>query len=429
MIVSVAFAIRVAFFMGIASDLRFGVDADYYRFTATSLTTGHGFTIRPADSAWTPDADPNLRIPATDHGPGQALVLSIGNLLGLKSWDQHRVLLSFVGAVGVGLTGVLGRRIAGPTVGLVAAVIATLHPLWVQAAGSLTSESSFFTVLPATLLVAHIAAKRRTLGWMAATGMMCAVAALTRSEAVLLVAFLGVPIAFLGGRSSALRSLAAVLVGAFVVLAPWLVWIRATTGEFTLSTNGGVTLAGSNCNETYYGPHLGSFNSSCSLGAAGLVSFGLPPDTDAGQRAGLVDRGSRTVAVDYLKAHERRLPVVVAARIGRTLGVFRVANSLAFDKGIGSHPASQRFGYLVNVVLLPFTAAGFVLVIRRRVPADTVALMAGPLLAVATGALVYGATRMRVSAEPAIAITAALAMCKLTQRTWRARSQPQPVPA
>lgn len=424
-----AFVIRLVFALTVASDLRFGVDADYYRYTATSLAEGRGFTWRPADSPWNKAAPPSLRIPSTEHGPIPALVLAGGNLLGLDTWDQHRMLLSLVASIGVGLTGLLGRRIGGPAVGLVAAGIVAVHPLLLQTPGFLTAEAAYLTVVTGMLLVAHVAVERKTLPWIAATGAMCAIAALTRSEAALFVGFLAVPVAILAGPGRRARSLATALVVPLLVVAPWLGWMRAHSGVLTLSTNGGKTFAGSNCEAAYYGPLLGSFAGDCALGAGGVARWSVPPGTDDARAAGMVDQATRRMAMDYVKTQKSRLPVLVAARIGRTLGVFRVSTSLEFDEGIGAHPATQRVGYGVNLLLMPLALGGVVLLARRREVDDLVVLLAGPLVAISTGVLVYGAARMRVAAEPAIAILAASALVSLVSWARSRRDAPAAQPS
>ncbi len=405
-----ALVVRLVFALGVASDMPFGVDANFYRFTATSLTDGDGFTWVDPDLPGTP-----VRHTSTQHGPVASVVLAISNLVGFDTWDQHRMWLSLVGAVGVGLTGLLGRRIGGPAVGLGAAAIGALHPLWFQAPGFLTAEAAYFAVVPALLLVAHVAAERRTLPWMAGLGALCAVATLTRSEAVLFVGVLALPVALLSGPGRRLRSVAVVLATTVLVVAPWVAWIHARTGQVTLSTNGGITFAGSNCETTYYGPQLGEFNGQCALVAGGMAYWQVPPGTDPTRAVGIVDAEARQMALDYVKTQERRLPVLVAARLGRTLGVFRPWDSVEFDRSIGAQRSTQRVGYAMHYVLMPLALGGIVLLVRRRRIDDLVVLLSGPVVAIGTGVLVYGATRMRVAAEPAIAVLAAYVLVRVAR--------------
>lgn len=408
-LVVLAALVRIVFSLMVASDLPFGVDADFYRLTATSLSTGNGFTYRPAETMAS-IGDENLRVPATSHGPVHSVVLAGADVVHVRSLDQHRIVLSLVSALGVACTGLLGRRVGGRRVGLIAAAIAAFHPLWFQAAGFLSSEATYFLVLPAALLVAHIAMHEQRWAWWVAAGAMAAVAALTRSEAVLLIAMVTITMAWTARSGHRIRAGVAVALTAAVLLAPWVLWVHARTGATTMSTNSGITLAGSNCDAAYYGPRLGTFGGTCAFAMAAMAGGPMPPGLDDGHQLGIRNARTTALGIDYMRAHRSRLPIVATARGLRTWGLFRIDNSLEFDTSIGAHRPTQHVGYVINWTLLPLALVGVVVLTWRRQWAHLSVLLVGVVLATATGVLIYGATRMRIPAEPVLAILAALAV-------------------
>jgi hypothetical protein len=62
------------------------------------------------------------------------------------------------------------------------------------------------------------------------------------------------------------------------------------------------------------------------------------------QRGGVYAAVYRRRAFDYIEAHKRRLPLVVAARIGRTWSLYRPLDMVSFNKGEGREPWVTRLG-------------------------------------------------------------------------------------
>ena len=106
------------------------------------------------------------------------------------------------GCATVALTGFVGRRVAGAGVGLVAAALAAVSPLLLAADGAVMSET-FFVPLALVTLLAALAAGRsgRVLLWIAA-GVAAGLAALTRTEGLLLIPFVVLPVAWRASRAS-----------------------------------------------------------------------------------------------------------------------------------------------------------------------------------------------------------------------------------
>ena len=127
-----------------------------------------------------------------------------------------------------------------------------------------------------------------------------------------------------GGRAAAVaRSRCSCSAATAVTLLPWVVY---NAGRFErtvlLSTNDGTTLLGANCPQTYY-DDVGGWDIRC---------LGPVPNDDTID-ASVRSAERRDVAVDYVRDHLGRVPVVVAARVGRALDVYGLASLVALDRG------------------------------------------------------------------------------------------------
>ena len=403
LVIGAAIVVRVAFAVLIAPDLPPPGDAIVYRAMAESLADGDGLLLAAPGS--------DRLEPSAEHPPVFPFVLAALDLVGLESYRAHGVALALLSGAGVGLVALLGRRFGGPAVGLTAAAIAALHPMWYQSAGVVMSESLHVVLVPAVLLAALRVVDSPALPRVVVLGGLIGVAALNRPEALGFAVLVGVPAIALSrlGLGAALRAIA--VMGAVVVLVvtPWLVRNERQVGAVTMATNSGKTLLGSNCDRAYEGPGLGGFDYDCQFGAASyLVDVG-PPDGgewDARRFDDELGKAGRR----FIEEHRDEVPRVVVARVARMWGLAFAEDQLAFDVSEGRHRPSQRVGQWLHLVLLPLAVAGAVLGVRRGRAAETVVLVGIPVLVTGTTLLVYGGTRMRSGAEPTIAVMAAFAL-------------------
>ena len=86
-----------------------------------------------------------------------------------------------------------------------------------------------------------------------------------------------------------------------------------------MSDSAGYVLALGNCDETYSGPYLGYWHFDCTY----------QPGPGVSRTRGDVE--AREQATRYMRDHQRRLPVVAAARVGRLWHVYRVEQGIDFD--------------------------------------------------------------------------------------------------
>jgi 4-amino-4-deoxy-L-arabinose transferase-like glycosyltransferase len=337
--------------------------------------------------------------PTADKPPLYPLLLTAASLLGGRSWQAHQVVGCLVGAATIVAIGLLARRVAGPRVGLLAAAMAAVSPLLVATDGSLRSESPYALLVALVLLAAVRVRERPTAGAAAAFGAVVGLAALTRGEAVLLLALIGLPLLAPLGRAGWARLGVATAV-MVAVLAPWLArsWI-AFDRPVAISTNTGGLIAGANCDQTYRGPLLGQWVYDC-VRPAVHVNEALEA---AHQRA----EGLR-----YAREHASRLPAVVGARLGRSFDVYRPrqgAALMAFFEGRNGRVAEASVAWWYALVVLG--VVGAVVLRRRRGPVWI--LLAPVVVLVVVSATAYGWTRFRAGVEPGALVLAAVGLAAL----------------
>lgn len=190
------------------------------------------------------------------HGPTAFRVPGYPLFLAAVTWGHRAfwpivIAQSLVSAGTVACAGLLGRRLFGRSVGLIAATATALYPyyLWHDTA---MQETGLFTFLTAASMVVLLALyRRRTLGLAVAGGVMLGLAILTRSTlapfALVAILWLALPDE---AATPARKRMVTALVCLFalsITLSPWLIRAHAVTGRFTLGTEfGGAVFYGNN---------------------------------------------------------------------------------------------------------------------------------------------------------------------------------------
>jgi Dolichyl-phosphate-mannose-protein mannosyltransferase len=397
-------------------------DQVFYNAEADAIAEGRAFTGPFPQPALPGVANP----PTAEHPPLTVMVLAPVSWLFERPLLRHfadkfedagvvhythvreqRYTMALLGTILVLLIGLLGRAIAGDIVGWLAAALAAIYPnLWVND-GLIMSETVTGVVTVATLLFAIRMLRRPSWRNALATGVFAGLATLGRAELVLFVPLLVIPVAFLA-RMGARRAVALAAVGcagAAIVVGPWVGYNLARFDARTfVSTNDGIALVGSNCDHVYYGS------------ATGLTLL-APPCLDSQGLVGdesVLSKVYRTRAFDYMKAHEARVPVVVAARIGRTWSVFRPFDMLFFNLGEGRERWVTALGLWAYYPLLLLGTAGAIVAWRRS--ARVTWVLFGPAIASTVGvAVTYGQTRFRAAVEPSIVVLAAVAIVRIVE--------------
>lgn len=424
-IVAAGLALRVAYVVfGPGGSVPFG-DAVTYHGGANLLAAGRGY-IDPL--TW----NAGVTRPSAYHPPLYTTYLALWSVVGLKSALWHRLASSVLGALTVAGAGLLGRRVGGPQVGLLAAAFAALYPhLWLND-GALLSESAAAPAVVLALLACHRARGAPSWRWAAIAGASLGLVALSRAELVLAVPLIGVP-AVWGARAGRVPRIAAVLVTAGAVVAPWVGYNLVRFEEpVTLSTGLGPTMSGGACDATFSGPLLGYWagcparqislpalpaaatrryqqlnRSGRDADARALLCRYWCPALRARPDESVEDRRAREAALDYIGARTKRfVAVVVPARIGRLWNVFRPTQNARLDADVEGRGVLWSYLALgAYWVLTPLAGYGLVTMRRRREPISPYLVLAG--IVTFGAAISFGIQRYRIPVDAVLPVLAA----------------------
>lgn len=411
-IVAVALVVRLVYALGTIADGPVMGDSYYYHHSARLLADGEGM-IFPYDLYELGD-----RNEAADHPPLYVLYLAAWSFVGLDSVEAHLVAGVLLGGAAVALSGLLGRKVGGPAVGLVAAGLVALYPNLVVWDSVLLSEPTGTVTTLLVLLAADAHIDRRTAASSALLGGAIGLATLARPELILLAVLVAVP-AVLGRSRLDRRTRAQQLVlaggAALAVLAPWVGWNLVRFQEpVLLSTNLGVTLAYTNCDAVYDGPMLGYWEFGCGAYVAGSTE-GYEA-LDQSERSEVLQEH----ALEYVDEHRGDLPKVALARAGRVLGIYDPAGQLDLEVAVERrHRALATAGLWTWYAVAAAGVLGFVLLGR----AGTVRYpLVAPIATVVLAAIAtYGTSRFRASAEPTACVLAAVAIVHAASIVLRRR--------
>ncbi len=397
-----------------------GGDPKFFEQTAASLFDGQGYAA--------PFLGRGGPVPTALHPPLFSLVLALLNVVRLESADAHRIALAFICAGSVIVMGLLGRRLMGPAAGLVAAGCAALSPLWIQWGGRLLSESVYLIVIPCLLWVALECVDRPRWWIFGAMGLMIGVATLTRSEAIGFLVLLGVPLAIMGATEWRRRATygLAILVGALLIIGPWVVRNDIQLGGLVLSTDSGTTLVGAYTPNTFSpsNPLYGSVDNDTQFGdAAVLYKFEKPPGHAKAWNEVTLNDALGHIGKTFATSHLGDLPGVVLAREGRLWGVYSPETQIHNDAGDGGQVAGFYVAaWFAEWISIPLAIVGGI-VLARRSPRRLVVLAVPLVLAAIDAAIFFGSTRLRAVAEPSLLLLSSVAIVAILQRVSRRRNR------
>lgn len=361
-----------------------GGDAKYFHAQANLIAHGHGY-INPFA--------PAKAVPSAAHPPLFPLMLSVASRFGLSSVTAHRLVGVACGVGTVVVIGVVARRLAGPSAGLIAAALATVYPAFIATDATLMSESLFGLLTAVVIWELYRLRDAPTPGRATELGMVIALAALTRGEAVLLVPLAMGSAALAGGPvdvgTRLVRGLS-VLLAFSLVISPWALYNSSRFQRpVPISTNGDVIVANTNCDTTWSGPLMGFWSLKC------YSTSGAGDESVRAVRA-------RQQGLRYVRGHLSRLPIVVAARLGRFFEVFRPSQGARLATLEGKRYVVSRLTTLFFAALVALDIVGIRLLRNRKIDLVPVVMIAG--VAVTTAAAAYGSVRLRASFDVALII-------------------------
>ncbi|HEY6319402.1 MAG TPA: glycosyltransferase family 39 protein, partial [Acidimicrobiia bacterium] len=298
------FAVRVAYILIDRANMTPVGDAYFYHAGANLLVHGHGF-IEPFLYLLGQTAQ------AAEHPPLYLLYLAIPSSLGMTSSLTHLLWSCVLGTATVVVVGLLGRAVLGPRVGIIAAVLAALYPnLWIPD-GSLEAETAAIFLTALTVLFAYHYVRRPSWWCLALVGAGCGAASLARSELILLVPLVVLPLALLTrtrGLRTQLTWLGGALLATLLVIGPWVGYnLSRFQHPVYLSSQFDALLASANCDTTYDGSLIGYFSVPC----AEHYQHEYHAHGDQSEQAIAYQQAADT----YIRNHKGRVPIVVAARL------------------------------------------------------------------------------------------------------------------
>jgi hypothetical protein len=386
-------------------------DATWYHTVANAIADGHGFSLGTRLDTSSPTAFEisGPWLPTAYHPPLFPAVLALPASFGLTSFVGQRTVSCVIGAATPLAVALVGRRIGGDRLGLVAGVSAAIYPPLVANDSVLMSESLYGLLIAATILTAMWTAAAPTWRRAAVLGAVVGLDALTRAEALLLLVLL-VPFVVRRAGPGSLRRYLAAVAAALVLVAPWCVRNSLQFDRATgISTGDGAVLASANTDRTYRGPYIGSWD---------FAALAVP-------RSARVDRKDeaavgaylRRRGVDYARAHAGRLPVVAAARALRTWSLypFDLARQARQNEFLSARHGAAGWASLVAGWAAVALALLGALLLRRQ------GILGAPLLSplvlvTVSSAVFYGDVRFREAAEISLVLLAAVAVRALWHR-------------
>jgi 4-amino-4-deoxy-L-arabinose transferase-like glycosyltransferase len=404
-IAAVGLAIRVAFMLVAHHPYSPHGDALIYHDASKALADGKGFV---SSFLFDQNGDPAQAAP---NPPLYLLWITIPTVLGFRSPLAQQLWSCVLGMGTIVLIGLVGRQLAGRRAGLIAAGIAAIAPNIFYWDTVILSETMSLLTATLVVLLAYRYWQGPSTRSLVLLGFACGFATFSRAELGLLIPLVLIPLAF-GTRTidlkNRLRRLAVAGLAALLVVTPWIAFNLSRFDAPVFLSNGfGVTVAATQCDDTYHGEFTGLWSKLCAL----RVERTFPKGYDESEKA----QAYQEAALDYLGSHLDRAPVVVLARWGRALGVYRTAHTVKFDEfPEGRDRVIAVTGMLEFWTLLILSVFGVRALRRRKVPVYP--LLALPAIALVAVTIAFASTRYRSTAEPALVVLSAIALDALIRR-------------
>ncbi len=311
----------------------------------------------------------------------------------------------------------IGRRIASQRVGIVAAVVTTVHPYLVWHDVHVNREILDTLLAAGIVLLTLVTAERRSWRWAGALGLVSGLAILGNSRLVLLPLVL---LGYLGWRLRSWRTIGAVaaagLVAVTLVLTPWVVRNRVSVGCYALTTDARALWKANNV-QTYDILARGGWIDD----VPNLPGAQLSPEF---QEAIYRDRGElievdecaqmrfyRGLVTDFWREHPGEKARLAAQATGMLWSpTFTVERKETYEGLVG---LVKQFGEPAYMLALYAAALAGLFVVSRAFAVLAVSLLAYNTLA----AMVFaGNVRYRVPWDFLLALLAAAALARIGRR-------------
>jgi 4-amino-4-deoxy-L-arabinose transferase-like glycosyltransferase len=391
-----------------SNDYMVNGDAFYYHWQAVAIGEGQ-FFVNPARYAYLDEIEESAT-----HPPFYSTYLGVFSAVGLDGVTDHRLASTLMGTVTIALVGLLGRKLAGDRAGLLAAALAAFYPqFWIND-GMLLSETAAQFATALMLIAAYLFWQVRTIRAAVWFGLATSLVVLARPELALLFPLVVIPLGILAWKDKPWKerikpALAGCIAGG-LLMSPWLVFNLTRFNEPTLLSTGPWSgISAGTCDEVFYGKYIGYY-ANCFQGPY------PPPSADESERE--IEPGK--FARRYIENHLDRLPVVVAARVGRLWNVFKPGQNTFLDWWLeGRGKGASWAGLIMFYALVPFALIGFAVMRRHKIP--VLPMVALAVITTIAAVITFGVTRYRAPFEVALVAFAAVGLDALWRR-WRGRS-------
>ncbi|MEA2469179.1 MAG: hypothetical protein QOE38_177 [Thermoleophilaceae bacterium] len=406
-------AVRIAYAL-IAGIPRAVGDDTWFHLVANGIVNGRGFSdpfnsLSHGAIVFGLHGDPS---PTAFHPPLFPALLTIPSAIGLDSYRAHQIFGCVLGAASVPVIGLVGRRLAGSGAGAAAAAIAAVFLPLVADDSLLLSESVYGLLVALVLLTALRLRERPSARRALELGAVIGLAALTRSEALLFLPFLALPIVWRSeGRG---RAIALVCAATLVVCLPWCVRNSLEFDQPTAITTGdGSVIAGANLHRVYYGPDIGSWD----YNGIYQTPAGRHLDANEAVQSDLW----RSEGVRFAREHASRLPAVVVARVLRTWDLFPLSPveraRLASEQNTPGHVRVLEYpAMLMLLAVWCLAVVGGLWLRRRDQPVWPLLVPVG--LVTLVSVLGHGDPRYRHAADVALVVLAGVGFAGMKGRPW-----------
>jgi 4-amino-4-deoxy-L-arabinose transferase-like glycosyltransferase len=403
-VAALGLVLRIWFMLDVVGDSSLAGDGLEYHGLARMLVDGHGF----ASPFVTPAAD----APVTAHKPPlYPLLLALVSVFGGTGYEAHQAASAVVGTGTVVVCAMLAHRLAGPRAAVIAAVVGAAYPVFLVADASLRAESLFSFLVALSLLLAYRVWDDPSALRIVQLGVVLGLSALTRSEGIVLLLVLAIPVVWRSAAGGRGWRVALVALACLATIAPWSIrnWV-VFDEPVLLTTSYGDLLAGANCDATYSGRWIGSWNFDCAVAATG------EDEADTARRL-------RARGIDYARDHAGSLPPVIFARALRPWGLYDPDGEATLKTfGEGRSKKANWLGLVACWLLMLLAPLGLLSLRRRGVP--ILPLLAPFVLVVWVSVTAYGILRFRAAADVALIVLAAVALDHYLGRGGAIRAAP-----
>lgn len=334
--------------------------------------------------------------PTALHPPLYVFILAFFDLLQLRTVHDELIINCVEGAVAVGFLVATSAILLGEVGSIITGTIASLDPGLLVFDGVGLAEQSEMLIISILIYLLYLSYEKPKISRGILIGSLCALAALSRAEQMLLVVIL-IPYFIFKlklEKQDLMKFVLAVYLAFILVVGPWVIRniVEFNPPEF-ISTELGVTLQTANCNQTYFGPYRGYWYYNC------YKNISVPPNEAA------ADVTWRNSAISFISHHFRAFLEVIPIRVARNFYVYRPYEQAALNVSLEGVPYSLGKPVIwCDWLLEALSAIGVFAIVKKR-------KLLSPLLfqffvLVLISAAFSGDSRYRANFELSLAILA-----------------------